>query len=63
MTTRRQSPYQKYAKRPHRYSERYNAWKQAVVAGRHDEAARLGAAHSRANGLRVLKSNGKPARV
>lgn len=64
MTKKRsQSPYQKYGKRPHRYSEKYNEWKRAAVAGHHDAAARIGAQHSKMHGLRILKANGKPARV
>jgi hypothetical protein len=55
------SPYQKYGKRPHRYSERYNAWRSATKEGRTQDAAYLAAAHSRGFGLRLLKSNGRPA--
>jgi hypothetical protein len=62
MKSRSQSPYLKYGKRPHRYSEKYNEWHRAVTAGHHEEAARIGTAHSRMHGLRILKANGKPVR-
>ncbi len=42
-----QSPYQKYNKRPHKYSELYQRWRTAVLAGRTGEARRLGVEHSR----------------
>lgn len=42
-----QSPYQKYGKSPHRYSDLYQRWRSAVIAGRKDEAEQLGRQHTR----------------
>ena len=39
------SPYQKYAKTAHRYSDLYQQWRRAVDAGNEHEANRLTAAH------------------
>lgn len=43
---KRQSPYQKYGKTPHRYSETYNRWKVAAIKGHKAEADRLATEHS-----------------
>lgn len=41
-----QSPYVKYTKRPHVYSELYRSWKAAVLRGDFGTAARLGRQHT-----------------
>lgn len=56
-----QSPYQKYGKRPYRYSESYQQWHRAILDNDFDEAARLGRRHSRTFGMSPLKANGRPA--
>ena len=43
---KRQSPYQRYQKAPFIYSETYRAWKQAVMRGDRDEAARVSRRHA-----------------
>lgn len=42
------SPYARYNKRPHRYSELLRRWMDAVREGRHDQALDLGNQHLRA---------------
>lgn len=39
------SPYQRYQKTPHQYSEAYRRWKSAVKGGRDHEARAAHAAH------------------
>jgi hypothetical protein len=40
------SPYQRYAKTPHRYSEVYYRWRTAIREGKHAEARRAPEEHA-----------------
>jgi len=40
------SPYQKYNKKPYRYSTLYQEWRLALKSGDSDKAQKLSAAHS-----------------
>ena len=41
------SPYTKYGKAPHRYSQQYYAWRSAMLRGDEHSARQLGFEHSR----------------
>lgn len=40
------SPYQKYRKTPYRYSDLFNRWREALLAGKNGLARQLGEEHS-----------------
>lgn len=43
--TKRKSPYQRHNKAPYKYSEIYQLWKAAVLAGRDHDATKHARAH------------------
>lgn len=57
--SRGKSPYRRHGKRPYKYSDLYQQWRRAALAGDADEAAKLSRTHAR----RFLAETWTPERL